>query len=212
MPSNKTAQAALAGNNLIIVLILVSFLAVGLTALIGKSLVQTIMLDQKILTAKDKADKKLAENLNNAPKLVKSYADLGALTRVVNDSLPVSKDVPSLLVTLENMSAQSGLRVKSVTPLSVLTSAPQSSASSTGAVSDDQVGVPLPKSFKVTVMFDGSYASLLKFLANVELSARPMKLANLQLSGSGSALSGQAEIQTYYQDKATLPIVMEGVK
>lgn len=210
MPSNKTAQAALAGNNLIIVLLLVTVVVIVGAGFAGKSLYDAITLNRKVLDAKSAADTKLATDLENAPKLVESYGQLGGLARVVGDALPVTRDIPSVLVTMENIGLQSGLTVKSITPV------PTVASSVAGANAEQQppagVGVPLTQSFRVGIAFSGTYASLQKFLAAVELSARPMKVVNLQLSGGGNALAGQVDIQTYYQDKATLPIVTENIK
>lgn len=214
MPSNKAAQAALAGNNLIIVLIVITFLVIGGAGVVGKALWSTISLDNKVLSAKDKADKQLTANVKNAPDLVKSYQSLNALNRVVSDALPITQDVPSMLVTLENMSAQTGLRIKSLAPVTstVVAAAASTAAPAATSTSDANVGVPAPKSFQMSLAFEGTYDALTKFMKSIEMSARPMKLVNLQLSGSGNSLTGQADIQTYYQDKATLPIVMEPVK
>ncbi|HEY6737122.1 MAG TPA: hypothetical protein VI322_05390 [Candidatus Saccharimonadia bacterium] len=219
MPSNKAAKAALAGNNLILVLMLVSFLAVGAGVLVGKSLVATILLNKKVLDAKIKADKQLATDYENSSKLVAEYGNLGPLARLVNDSLPTTKDIPGILVTLENMGLQSGLTIKSVAPVTVGSTASaagstetSNASSTTGPVPAEKVGVPQPQSFVVTVGFNGSYTALQKFLADVETSVRPMRLVNLQLSGGGNSLGGQADIQTYYQDKASLPIETETIK
>lgn len=206
MPSNKAAQAALAGNNLIIALAVISFIVIGVTVFADKALISSIMLDQKILTAKQTADTKLSENLTNAPQLVQAYNSLGSLTRIVSDALPNTKDMPSVLVTLENMGGQSGLKIRSVAPTSFGGEGAAPESGSGG------VGVPDPQSFRVAVTFDGSYPALLKFMKAVELSVRPMKVVDLQLNGSGSALTGQIVLQTYYQEQATLPIVMETVK
>jgi hypothetical protein len=39
-----------------------------------------------------------------------------------------------------------------------------------------------------------------------------MRVIGMQMNGSGSALSGEVDIQTYYQDRAQLPLTKEAIK
>jgi Tfp pilus assembly protein PilO len=204
---SKTTQAVLAGNNLIIVLALASLLAVGAAGVIDKTLVDNIIRNQKVLTAKAAADDTLADDVKNAPQLVDAYTSLGALNRVLSDALPTTANFPDVLVTIENMAGQSGVRLGSVSPANNTVDA---TAASAPATSKD--GTPLPKKLHFTVTFSSTYESLVNFMRDLELSARPMRVINVQLSGGGSALSGQLDIETFYQDKATLPFTTEVIK
>jgi hypothetical protein len=221
--TNSKAQAALAGNNLIVVLVIVTILVVGVTGLLGKMLVSTIIRDQKVVSAKIKADDQLKENLENAPKLVESYRSLGPLARVLEDALPTTRDFPSVLVTMENIGINSGVKLKAVSPALVASNGGGAEASNTATGTTQTSGTvepttsssataPTPQNFMFTTTFDGTYPSLLSFMRNLELSARPMRVVNMQLTGTGSALSGSVDVQTFYQTKAELPFSTEVIE
>jgi Tfp pilus assembly protein PilO len=212
--TRKQAEAALAGNNLIIALIVVSFIVIALTALAGKTLWSRIALDQKVVTAKDEAASTLKQNVENAPLLVAAYSRLGELQRVVADALPNDKDSASILTTIENMGGQSGVTVRAVVPGAG--TLPTATATATGATTGTSgtatVGAPAPQSTKFNVTVEGSFDSTVRFLKAVETSARPMKVTNMQISGN-KTLSSQLEITTYFQEKTSkLPIVTETIK
>jgi len=200
-----TKQDKLAGNNLIIVLVLVTLLVVGITALVSKSLGGSIARDTKVVSAKAKAEKQLKENLVNAPKLVDAYQAMGAQGVVLSDALPTTSDLPSLLVAYENIASQSGLTLKSIGVDTV-------TASTLPASAEAGSFVPTPKPYNFIFAFDGSYAGLGKLLAAMELNARPTRVTNVTLQGTGSELSGNVSVETYLQDKAELPIGTETIK
>ena len=56
----------LSTNNLIIIMLLISLLAIGATVLVGKALVGSIVRDNKVVSAKQLADKNLKTDLANA--------------------------------------------------------------------------------------------------------------------------------------------------
>ncbi|QQR52984.1 hypothetical protein IPG36_02670 [bacterium] len=213
MATRKQAEAALAGNNLIIALVVVSFIVVALTALAGKALWTRISLDQKVVSAKDEAATTLKQNVANAPSLVAAYSQLGDLQRVVSDALPNERDSASMLATVENMGGQSGVTIRSVVPGNgMIASGATSPAVTTTTTSSTPALMPAPQPTKFTVSIEGTFDSTVRFLKAVETSARPMKVTNLQISGN-KTLTSQLEITTYYQEKTTkLPIVTETIK
>jgi Tfp pilus assembly protein PilO len=199
----------ISNNNLMIILLLISLLVVGASALIVKTLFTSIVRDTKVVTAKSAADKQLKDDLDAAPKLVDSYATLGTQATVLADALPNGIDLPSLIVSVENMTADAGLKLKTVAPAQVAVDATGAGAGSTNT---DASSAPAPQVYPFSVTFDGTYASLQKFLSDVETSARPMRVTGVQINGSGSALSGEIDMETYYQDKAQLPFSTETIK
>jgi Tfp pilus assembly protein PilO len=203
--ANKAEK--LSGNNLMIVLLLITFLVVGASVLIVKALVGSIALDVKVVSAKSKADKQLTQDVTAAPMLVDSYSALGAQAQTLSDALPNDSDFPGLIVTLENMSNSVGIKLKSVAPVTAVTvtvptTTPVASADST----------PTPQTYPFSITFDGTYTAVKNLLALVETSARPMRVVGLQLTGSGSNMSGEIDMQTFYQDKGQLPFSTETIK
>jgi hypothetical protein len=199
-------EAKLSGNNLIIVLVLVTLLVVGITGLAAKFLVASIVLDTKVIAAKSLADKNLTEDLKAGPKLVDAYNALGSKANVLADALPNTADFPSLIVELENISGVTGVHMKTVTPAVV------SAVAAAGAAPAASGDVPTPQTYTYTITFDGTYASLLGVLGSLETSARPMRVVGMQASGVGSAMSVQLDVETFYMDKAHLPISKETIK
>lgn len=201
-----TKKDKLAGNNLLIMLLLVTLVVVGITALVGKSLITSIARDMKVASAKAKADDQLKKNLTNAPKLVASYQNLGSQGMILADALPSVSDLPSLLVTYENMAAQAGVKLKSIGSDMVV-------ASTVPAEVDSGTITPsTPQTYNLTFAFDGNYVGLSKLFKEIELSARPMRITGVVFRGSGSTLSGDVTAQTYFQSKAKLPIGTEVIK
>jgi hypothetical protein len=124
------------------------------------------------------------------------------------DALPNDSNFPSLIVALENIANDSAVNLKSVAPSLI----PGIAAITTAPTGAESIKPPKPAPYRYTVTFDGSYASLQRMLADLELYARPMRVKSIKLTGNGTALSGTLDIQTYYQDKATLPLAKETIK
>lgn len=194
----------LSSNNLMIVMLLISLIVIGITVLAAKSLAKNISRDNQIVQKKNIADNKLKENIVNAPSLVSDFAVLGDNKSILADALPVSVDFPSLLVTLENMSGASGQRLKSVQPAATVATA--------SSVPTAQSTTPIPKPYQFGVATTGTFDSMIRFIRALETSARPMRIVDAQFVGSGSALSTSFTIETYSQDKATLPFTTEIIK
>jgi hypothetical protein len=196
----------------------VTFLAVGGTALVAKFMVASIQLDAKVLQKKGVANKNLDTDLDAAPKLVDAYNALDTKAGVLADALPTTVDFPALIVEMENIANGSGLKLKTVAPelASQLgtSSAAAAPASSSGAapVATSGASEPTPQPYTFTLSYDGTYDSLVRLLTSLETSARPMRVIGVQATGSGSALSGVVDVQSYYMDKAQVPISQETVK
>jgi hypothetical protein len=69
-----------------------------------------------------------------------------------------------------------------------------------------------PQTYPFSISFDGNYTSMLKMLGFVETSARPMRVVGLQFTGNGSSMSGELDLDTYYQAKGQLPFSKEAIK
>jgi hypothetical protein len=188
-------------------MLLVTLLVVGATALIGKSLVATIIRDTKVIQKKSAAEAQLKENILAAPQLISEYEQLGSKKVLLEDALPESIDFPSLIVTVENMSKIAGMKLKTVTSSVVATTG----ASGVPVAQDGSVA-PVPQTYNFGISFTGSYDGLNRLLKEIEVSARPMRVLDIQLTGGGNSLTGLIDVETYYQDKAQLPFSKETVK
>lgn len=221
MALNK-ATDKLSSNNLFIIILLVSLIVVGITVLASKALITTIVRDTKVASAKLTADNQLKENQKSAPELVSAYQSLGPTAAVLASALPNTPDFPSIIVTLENIGKLSGVKIKSVTPRPVTSTAAPAAApvSSTGGTTttttttteEKKATTPTAQPYTYTVALAGSYDSIQRLLKAFEVSARPVRVTSVQFSGTGSALAATMTVETYYQDKATLPFSTETIK
>lgn len=194
MATNSTPKPKLSNNNFIIVAMLITLVTLGVTVLVGKSLVSTIIYNTKIIAMKNTAKNQLDANLKAAPKLVDAYTDLGDTKRIISAGLPNTSDFPGLMAQLENMAGVSGVVLKSVSP-----------DSTSGVVTTAPGDIPQPQEYKFAVTMSGNYVSLQKFLTTIENSIRPMRATSFQIAGTGSNLTFSISLSTYYQNAATIP-------
>lgn len=212
MQSNKAVEN-LSSNNLLIVLLLISFIVVGTTGLVSKTLIVGLIRDTKVLKAENKANDILDKNIEAAPKLVTAYHELGAnSTRVLEDALPEKSNLPGLIVALENIANESNTSFKSIAPAQFTSALLGTTASTSASSTSGAVPSAKPQTYAFTMAFDGSYASVQRLMADLESYTRPMRVTAIKMSGSGSALNGTVDIETYYQEKATLPLAKENIK
>ncbi len=206
MQASKQADK-LSANNLMVVLMLVSLIIVGATALVAKTLIVGLIRDSKVLSAENKANNTLKEDLKNAPLLVSAYQGLGPKANLLADALPVDSNFPSIIVAIENMSRDSALSLKNVAP-----AFNPSAAVGTAGASGSGIDAPKPSLYNFSLNFDGSYISVQKMLGDLETYDRPIRVKGLKLSGNGTSLSGTIDVETYYQAKAKLPVSQETIK
>ncbi len=207
MATIKAAEK-LSNGNFYIVLSLITLLILGGTILAGKSLFGAVVLNTKVVNAKNLASSHLQTNLDAAPNLVDAYLKLGPQSDLIDHALPSTEDYPGLIAMLENIAASSGVKLSAISRSTTADSGLSSSvrpASTTSA--------PAPQKLEFNISVKGSYANVnLKLLAALESAARPMHVNSVQLSGTGSDISATLDVATYYQAKATLPITKETIK
>jgi Tfp pilus assembly protein PilO len=203
----KTTKAdQLSTNNLMIVMLLISLVVIGATVLFGKSLLSSIARDTTVVQKTGTAEKNIEADLVAAPSLTAAYKSLGPSTTLLADALPATPDFPSILVTFETMARTAGMSLHSIDPAGTAGTAPiaQTIPAEGAAVS--------PVAYPLSVSLNGTFASFQKFMMTVETSARPMRITDIKVSGSGSTTNIEATIETYYQGAAALPLSKEYVK
>lgn len=187
--------AVMALGAVVVVLICV-FLANGLIGKVG--------FNTRLMAKKQIAADQLKANVSAVKTLEESYNQLGNKTQLITDALPTKPDFPGIVAMSEVIAGTSGVKLKIVTaptiasgPAPVLTSVGPVAATPKVAASVNVVSVPLPFAYIVTV--EGNYDNVLKFLANLELSARPLKLLSVKQSGTAADQTAEIQLQTYYQ-------------
>jgi hypothetical protein len=225
-------QQEMSSNNLIIIMVLITLLVVGVTAIVTKTLWDDISLNSKVVSAKSLAAKNADADVSAAPGLVDAYDNLGNQTALLSDALPNTSDYPSLIVEMENIANDSGMKLKTVAPnsaglsatsgsVSGASSAASSSSSSNSVVAgssassaSSSTGLPnlSPQDYPFTMTVEGNYTGLLKLLGDLETSARPMRVSGISISGGGTSMTAEVSVDTYWQPAAQLPFGTETVK
>lgn len=119
----------------------------------------------------------------------------------VNTAVPISPEVPSILVMLESLAKQNGVFLTSFSPQQLGTPGQTggSSSSRSGSSSQvDQTNPPGTNSVEVTANFRGPYPSLLNFLYNLERNLRITDVKSLTVTSSAGALEGNITFKAYY--------------
>jgi Tfp pilus assembly protein PilO len=197
------AGEQLSNNNLIIIMLLVTLLVLGISGFAANLLVKSIGTDSKVVGAKAKAESQLKEDLKVAPNLVSAYDALGPEGAILDDALPTTADFPALIVLLENITTDAGMKLKTIAPTTAGTVAP---------APDAPGSTPAVQTYSFIVNVDGRFDSIMTLMDHLEKSARPMRVTGLHLSGSGNALSGEIDLDTYFQPKSELPFSKEQIK
>lgn len=197
--SKKQAFAnSLSTSNLIAVAILVSVLSIVLAVIIGKMLVGSMMLNARVIGKKSAASKQISTNYDNLKNLQSEYGALGSNREVAANALPTKPGLPELWAMLENIGTNSGVSTSAV-------------GSTQTSDNEAPAGAPVQQ-LPVTVTVQGSYAAIQTYLQNIELSARPLRVTNVTLSGTNNVIQANLTITTYYQGPANLNIGSEVVQ
>ena len=208
---SKTSHAAkrqTSTTNVILIAVLISVLAIALAAYIGKGLFASIQLSAKIMDKKSQAAETLEKNLEAAPLLIKAYDELGEDKRtLVEHALPSDDDYSGLIALIERVGGVSAMSVQSIALAGVANSAPV-----TDTVAVGTNGPTSPEQLNFTTNLTGSYAGVKAMLQNLELSARPMKVTQISLSGTNPGLTAQIGLTTWYEKSANLKLGKETVK
>lgn len=193
-------------NNFVVVAVLVTLVIVVICLIIGKNLVEQFLFNNRVIGKKAAANRQLDENLENIPALLENHHGLGDRANLVMQALPEQSDFPGLASSLELIAGQSGARLKTVSPLDTAGSTATSQSTPTQSSSTQ------PTAFAVSLAIEGNYDSIKRFLSNIELSVRPMKVTDVKLGGTTTAMTATFELETFYQGPADMSEKTENVK
>ena len=198
-PTTKKAFASnLSTSNLIAGAILVGIMSIVIGILIGRLLLDNMMLNARVIGKKSAANKQITTNYNNLKQLQGEYNGLGSLRDTIATALPTKPSLPQLWAMMENIGNSSGVGISSV-----------SSASTSDAEAPAGGGV---QQLPITVSAQRSYTAIQSFLANMELSSRPLRVTNVAISGTNNQIQATMTVTTYYQGAADLKVGSETVQ
>jgi hypothetical protein len=161
------------------------------------------------MTKQQQAVSDLNKKVENAPKLIEAYNQLGSRKTLIEHALPNTSDFPQIVTIMEGMGATSGVNVKAVAPaLATAEAAPAPASNASGTTSG---ATPAPSTPAVTVSdyhfsvtVEGDYGKILNLLKNIEISARPMKVTSVSFTGNSGSVGASIQLTTYYQSAANI--------
>lgn len=199
-------QSNLSNGNVIVVSAIFSVLALVAAFIIGKDLVATVRLNNKIIEKKSLAADTLKKNIDNGKKLVVEYHSLGNQAKQIEHSLPNKIDVSGLGNGMEAIISLSGARLRTLAPND--DTGPIVDSSTTATSGKEPVATPAGYLLAVT----GSYQSLTTMLKHLETSSRPVNVKGINVRGNTQSLLIDLLLEGYYQDPANLSVGKEVVR
>lgn len=189
-------------------MVILTLIILGVTGLIGKSLVTTLLRDTTLIQKKNTANDQLKANLKAAPQLTEQYARLGNTRKLIADGLPTSEDHAALIAQMENMANVSGVNLRTIAK----TIAPIGTGPSSVSTRSLDPFAAQPKTYLIAATVTGGFEGYKKFQQALENSVRPMRVTSTSITGSATDMTVGMEITTYYMDKATIPYKLEELK
>ncbi len=203
-PSKKELSA----NSFAAMVAVGTTIAVIITGFALNYLVGQVILYSKVAIAKQTAVNDLTQKIDNAPKLIEAYNQLGSRKDLIFHGLPNTADFPEIVSIIDSMSAASAVKTTAVTPVTTVIAGATASTSSTTATPN--AGGAQTTQFSVSVT--GQYAKVLDFIKNLEKSARPMRVTAIDFKGTGNSISADIQITSYYQSPVDINDKTEVIK
>lgn len=210
-----------ANTQMIVILSVAAFISV-FCLVASKAVLSQNAYNAKVISAKEKANKQLEDNIKAADTLVNHYEAFvdtstnaiggnksgtgdndGDNAKIILDALPSAYDFPALTSSLEKITSDRKLNVSSITGTDDQVNQ-QGNATST-----KPQAVPMP--FELTIN-DASYQGVQSLIDAFEHSIRPIQIDKLEISGGGTKMQAVVTAHTYYQPGISLNIKKEVVK
>jgi len=211
---------------------LLAALKFGLIVLVGafslfasKTTVSKVIYQQRVISADHKAVHQLTTNISAANTLTSQYAALFENSNALNaiggkndkssnavppdvdnarlalDALPTTYDYPALIASITKIMNNDGISSSNV-----------SGTDQTTAISNAPSSKPAPITITLAISGTGTYQSVQAVFKDMERSIRPFDVTTLQISGTGSKLSFNANVNTYFQPAKMLGITNEKIR
>lgn len=216
----KKRQQIQQANKMVFIWVAAAAVAVTVCLVLSQFLVRQFIFNQKIFSAKDRANQTLVQNMDTfkdlkleVNKLVSSksltdlrVAETDTALQVIIDALPTNDDRAALATSLQQIVlARSGVSIESIDVTNEV-----GSATSEEAVQDEttmsQVGEIL---FSVTLV--GNYDQVKQAVSDMERSIRPLSVDRIQIEGSGAQLRATISAKTYFLPAKTLELGKENI-
>lgn len=225
MPAEKTVirkrQQIQQANRLIFLYVAGASAVVGICLVIGITLFQRTIYNEKVLGAKGDSLSTIKKNNSNADELLKSVRVLNtnealssvrldensAPLRVVLDALPSEANSVALGASLqEKLLAYENVAIENITVQAI----EGVESNETGNL-ESSSEYAIPFSFTVNTQ-SSNPENLREILSRLERSIRNIKLISYEIEQRGNQITLQARGEAYYQPSANLNLYDEDIK
>lgn len=218
----KKRQQIKKANNTMLLWVIIASVVVTVCLVIAQYLVQQLIFNQKVISAKADTNAILTSNIKTfetikleVNKLVSNQqlsnlrvAESDTALQVIVDALPTSDDRAALATSLQStILSRSGVSIESLSVTGEGGVAPVEDDGSVPAADDEQ---PIEIPFSVTLV--GNYAQITQAVADMEHSIRPILIDRLQVEGSGDRLRATIAAKTYYLPARSVELKTQSIK
>lgn len=202
MPTTKR-QAIQGARNVVIIAMIVAAVVVSFSAIGLKMLWDLRAFNSRVTSRKEAVRDQLIINLENAQELQTAFNIFE--TQDVNSeevlgALPSRYDFPALATSIEALAARSGLQLASF------------NGDDLGATAANTTTSPTPVEMEFNIEVNGPFSDIKKFVSNLDLSIRPMKITSIELRGGEDDMTAQMVVETYYQPRVNLDLETETIR
>lgn len=191
------------------------------SAVASKALVDQILYNNKVISAKKTAVSTLRQNADSSEKLVSEYKAFvgtsqnllggnpqgtgprdGDNSKIILNALPSRYDFPAVTTSIEKMVVSQNLQISSITGND------DEVAQSENSSSPDPEPIDMP--FEVAVT--GGYGSIRKLIDVFDKSIRPFQVETMQLAGNESTMTLSMTGKTFYQPAKNFNMTKKVIK
>jgi Tfp pilus assembly protein PilO len=204
-PSVKTTST----NTLILIYGVLAVVAISVTVLAGRSLINSLLLNNRVISKKEAANVQSEANIEAVRQLSESYQTMGSVQQAAEKALPVTSNFPDIVNVMQGIATSSAVKLGSVNPEGSSKSATSLTTTTTTTTSASG-GAAEPYEFGAQVT--GTLPNIVTFLKNIELSARPMYVVGVSYTGTTPALQATVQIRTFHTTPAVYVDKTEVIK
>lgn len=206
-------------NKTMFVWVVAASAAVAICIVLVQFLVRQLVFNQKIISAKGKADSTLLKNketfeeiktevnklISNSSLTALRVAETDTALQVVIDALPTADDRAALATSLQQVVlSRSGVGIQSIS----VTDTTSISATDEDLAADSST----PQEIVFNLVLVGNYTQISQAVSDMERSIRPMSVESLQLEGSGNQLTATISAKTFFLPAKTMEVKKEALK
>lgn len=219
--STKRVAISKANAQLVLIVAVASFVTV-FCLIASKAVLSQNQYNARVVTAKEKAQNQLQDNIEAFDKLEKSYTSFnttstnviggiasgtadkdGPNSKIILNALPSTYDFPALTSSVEKILSDRGLKVSSITGTDDQVNQQGNTSSINPTVTE------IPFSFTVT---GANYQAVNDLFKAMQSSIRPFVVDKLDVSGSANDMTVTVDAHTFYQPAQNLKPDLKVIK